>query len=120
MHAELHDLAALALLVVGGQVVFLLAVGDGDDVGGLVDAALELALVAEGIWVRVNWVYVGVSSLAKRRIGAVRAIDGVEEGVEETAAAFETGGVEDVVCLVEYAVLWVDDGVWRMSVDGCG
>jgi hypothetical protein len=79
---------------------------------------LELALVAEGVWVRVDRINIRVSSLAKRRIGAVRAVDGVEEGIEEATAAFETRGVEDVVGLVEYAVLWIDDGVWRGSVNG--
>lgn len=104
MQAELQELCALALLVLGWEVVFLLTVRDGDDIGRLVDTALELALVASWDWVwvdGVDWV----------DVLAVRAVDGVEERVQETTTTFNTGCVEDVVGLEENAVLWVDEWV---------
>jgi hypothetical protein len=42
LKTKLHELVALTLLVRGREVCFLTAVGDGDDVRGLVHAALEL------------------------------------------------------------------------------
>ena len=81
LHAELHELAALALLVVGRDVVLLLAVGDADDVGRLVHAALPLALVAQRVRVRVLGVDGRVTRLAECGVGAVGAVNGVEEGL---------------------------------------
>lgn len=65
MHAELHHLGALSLLVVQRQIIFLLAVGDGNDVGGFVNAALEFALVAKRIRIWIYWVDTGVTGLSE-------------------------------------------------------
>ena len=116
LHAELHHLSALALLVVGGQVVLLLAVGDGDDVGGLVDAALSLPLEATlGVGVLgVDW---GVAGLAKGAEGAVGTVEGIEESVQEASSTLTTGGVVGIVGLEDDAVLWVDDGVGDLEIE---
>jgi len=49
LQGELHELVALATDVVVWQVGFGLPVGGGDDVCGLVDAALECACGGEGL-----------------------------------------------------------------------
>lgn len=105
MHAEFHELVALALLVVGGEVVLLLSVGNGDDVRGLVDTTLSLTLVAGNDGVGVLRVNRGIASLTEGRVRAVRAVDGVQKSVEEPAPAFDTSRVKDVVSLEEDAVL---------------
>lgn len=44
LHAKLHELVALTLLVICWKIVLLLAVTDADHIRRLVDAALPLAL----------------------------------------------------------------------------
>jgi len=49
-------LIALSLLVVCREIIFLTAVRDRYDICGLVDAALQLALIPPRIWIRISWV----------------------------------------------------------------
>ncbi len=79
LHAELHVFVALAFLVGSGQVGFLTAVGYGDHIRGLVDSALQASLVAAWVGVGVGGVERAVAGFAEGRIGAVGAIDGVQE-----------------------------------------
>lgn len=89
----------------------MFAVGNRDDVCGLVDSALKFALVAQRVGIRVDRVNVCVTGLAECGVATVGSIDGVKEGVEEAAAAFETKGIEEIVCLKEDGVLRIDNGV---------
>ena len=66
--------------------------------------------------VRVRWVEWGVSSLTVSGEGAVGAIDGVEEVVEE-ALVDVIGLVDWVIGLEQDAVLWVDNGVGDLEVE---
>lgn len=111
LHAKLHELVALALLVVSRQVVLLLAVRDGDDIGRFVDTTLQFALVAKGVGIRIYWIDGGVTGLAESTVRAVRPINGIEEGVQETTSTLETRCIEDVVSLKKDAVLWINDRV---------
>lgn len=83
LEGELHQLAALALYVVVREAWLVPGVGDGYYVRGLVDAALELALVPPVVGVRVDGVAAlcscAVTCLAERAVGTVAAVDGVEE-----------------------------------------
>jgi hypothetical protein len=86
LQAQLHVLVALAVLVVVGQQVFYGAVRDGDHVGWLLDLALEATLVPNWRRVLVVWICrvraygVGtVTGLTEGTVGAVAAVDGVEE-----------------------------------------
>lgn len=102
LQAQLHDLVALALKVVCGQIALAATIRYGDDVGGLVDAALQLALVAVGV--RVGWVEAfrgsAVAGLAVGAVGAVAAVDGVEESVVETEVGRVEGRLVDLVVLI--------------------
>lgn len=91
------------------------AVGDGDYVGGFVDAALEGALVAGGIGIGVGRVERGVAGLSFGGEGAVGAVDGVEEVVEEAVEGV-VGLVDVVVGLEEDGVLGVDYWVGDLEV----
>lgn len=102
-------------MVRGREVGLLATVRDRNDVGGFVDTTLELALVASRCWVRVRWVEPRVSGLSKGGIATVRAINGIQEVVEEA--------LEDVVVLVDWVirleqncVLRVDDWVRDLEV----
>jgi hypothetical protein len=71
LETELHDLVTLPSLVVDVEVLTS-AVGDGDDIRGLVNSALQLALVTSslGVWVwRIDW---GVSSDWRDRLERFR------------------------------------------------
>ena len=104
------------MLVGGGKVGFLAAIGDGNDVGGFVDAALERAFVTASRRVRVGGVEWGVPGFAVGGEGAVGAVDGVEEVVEE---AFEgvVGFIDGVVGLEEDRILGVNDWVGDLEVE---
>ena len=119
LETKLHEFIALSLLVVGRQVIFLLAVGNGEDVSWLIDTALQFALVARWVWIGIYWIDGGVSSLSVSRVRAVTPVDGVKESVEEASATFDTLGVEDVIGLEQNAVLGVDDGyeIWKSRSD---
>lgn len=116
LESELHPFIALALLVVGREVRLLLSVRDGDDVGGLVDTALELTLESSwvGIWVAgvKSW---GVTSLTEGGIGAVGAVNAVKEVVEETGEVV-VGLVEIIIGLEQNGVLRIDDGVGELEI----
>jgi hypothetical protein len=72
LETELHELVALAAGVGGGEIGLSLAVGGGDDFGGLVDAAFADAFVAACYVVRVDEVDGGVvPSFAVGCVGAV-------------------------------------------------
>ena len=106
----------MALLVARGEVVFLPTVGDGDDVGGFVDTALEGSFVAAGLRVWVRWVEWRISGLAESAVRAVAPIDGVEEVVQESRICV-TCFVDVVVSLEEDGVLRVDDRVGNLKVE---
>ena len=53
---KFHELIALSLGIVDREILLGLAVGGAEDVGRPVDSALELALVAAFVRVRVLWV----------------------------------------------------------------
>ena len=101
MHSELHELVTLALLIVCGYIVFLFAVGDAYHICWCVDSALALALIAEWIGVWVYRIDGRITCLTKSGVGAVGAVDGVEEGIEKAAAVLEACGVEEIVGLKE-------------------
>lgn len=86
LQRELHPLVALALDVEIWEGGLVAAVGDGDHVGGLVDATLELALVAARVGIGILGVETGgfgaVAGLSEGTVCAVAAINGVEEGCE--------------------------------------
>lgn len=86
-----------------------------NDVRGLVDTALQASFVAAslGIWIRrVEW---AVTRLAKRRVRAIGAIDGIEEVVQEaTVVVVGFGGV--VIGLKKDGILGVDDGVGDLEI----
>lgn len=92
------------------------AVGDGNDVCRFVDAALEGAFVTGSSRVRVRGIEWGVSGFAVSGEGAVGAVDGVEEVVEE---AFEdvVGFVDGVVGLEEDRVLGINDWVGDLEIE---
>ena len=104
------------MLVGGGEVGFLAAVGNGDDVRGSVDAAFEGAFEAARGGIRVRRVKWGVSGFAVGGEGAVGAVDGVEEVVEEAFVGV-VGFVDGVVGLEKDRVLWVDDWVGDLEVE---
>jgi hypothetical protein len=88
LQAQLHVLVALAVLVVVGEQIFYRAVRDGDDIGRPIYAALEVTMVRyrrRHLMVRIYRVracLIGtVACLTKSAIGAVTAVDGVEEGL---------------------------------------
>lgn len=117
METEFHKLIALALLVVAGQLAFLLAVGDGDDVCGLVDTALEVAFVSAACGVGIHGVNAGeVAGLVEGGVGTVGAVDGVEKGVED-AEVLAAVGVDVVVGLEELDGLRIDKGVGEFEVE---
>jgi hypothetical protein len=105
LETELQDLGALTALVVDREVRFGATVTDGDDGSGLVNSALQLALVSArrvtGVW--VGWVQWRVSFLPECIEGAVASVNSVEEVVQET--------LEDVVPLVDRIVGLVEDGI---------
>ena len=115
LHAEFHEFVALALLVGGWEVGFLAAVGDTNNVGGLVDSALKRSLVAAWLGIRVWWVERAVAGFSKGGVRAIGAVNGVEKVVEE---AFEgiVGFVDVVVSLEEDAVLGVDDWIGDLEI----
>jgi hypothetical protein len=72
LKTKLHELVALSLLIIGREIVFLAAVGDGNDVGRLVDAALQRPLESAGIGVRVDGIESGIiAGLAECRVRAI-------------------------------------------------
>lgn len=84
LEAEFHKLVTLALLVIAGELVFLLTVGDGDDICRFVDTALEGAFVSASRGIGIRGIDAGkVASFVEGGVGAVGAVDGVEEGVED-------------------------------------
>lgn len=117
METEFHKLIALALLVVAGQLAFLLAVGDGDDICGLVDTALEVAFVSAACGVGIHGVNAGeVAGFVEGGVGTVGAVDGVEKGVED-AEVLAVVGVDVVVGLEELDGLRIDKGVGEFEVE---
>lgn len=78
MESELQKFIALALAVVDRQIGLRFAVRRTDNIGGLVNTALELAFIATSGWIwihRINaWI---VPSLAICTVGAIRAIESV-------------------------------------------
>lgn len=62
MEAEFEVFVALALLVIDGNIGFLAAIREGNDVCGFVNPALKLALVAAGAGVWVDGVTVAFSA----------------------------------------------------------
>ena len=104
------------MLIGGGEVGFLAAIGDGNDVGGFVDAAFKGAFITASSRVRVGGVEWGVPGFTVGGEGAVGAVDGVEEVVEE---AFEgvVGLVDGVIGLEEDGVLGVNDWVGDLEVE---
>lgn len=102
LERELHPFVALPLHVVVWPSVLAGPVGDGNDVCGLVDAALERACVAARVEVGIRWVEAfgggAVAGLAVGAVGAVAAVDGIEEGLWVSilftlAAGRECGGL---------------------------
>lgn len=117
LETEFHEFVALALLVVAGELVFLLTVGDGDDVCGFVDAALEVTFVSAGRGIGIRGVDAGeVAGFVEGGVGAVGAVDSVEEGVED-AEILGTRCVDVVVGLKELNGLRVDEGVGEFEVE---
>jgi hypothetical protein len=110
-HAELQPLGTLTTVVVDRLIVLNGAVRDGDDVGGLVDAAHLGLVVAIGMGVRiVRVVLLAIARLAERSRVAVAAVQGIEESVEFTPRLLEMGLVVHVIHLVVDNLLGIDDG----------
>ena len=113
LHAELHELGTLATLVRDGEFGLRATVRDGDHVRGLVGAAHARLVVPAGHVVRVHGVDV---VLAGWVLVAVRAIDGVQEGVEEAGRRVVVG-VDGIVGLEENRVLRPDQRVRDLEVE---
>ena len=88
LQAELHEFIALTLLIVCWKVSLLPAIGYRDDISGLVDATLQLALITTrgvvGVGRVEDWV---VACFAKGRVSAVGAVEGIEERVETSTCS---------------------------------
>jgi hypothetical protein len=118
LETKLQDLGALTALVVNGEVRLGATVTDGDNGRGLVDSALQFALVSAwrvaGVWVRrIQW---RVSFLSECVKGAVASVDGVEEVVQE-ALEDVVLFIHRVIGLVKDGVLGVDDWVRDLEVE---
>jgi hypothetical protein len=127
LESQLHELVALTLGVANGEVCFSLAVGGADDIGGLVDTALELAFVTPGCWVGVDgvnrWI---ITCLSVGRVCAVRlkqlaiavakdrcdtyTIESIKESVEQV-------GSRDLFWLINLIVDLVQSH--RLRIDQC-
>ena len=81
-----------------------------------IQGILYLALEAVAVGIRVLGIDSAVTSLAKGGISAVGAINSVKEGVKKALAELLAGGIIDIVCLEEDAVLWIDDWVGNLEV----
>lgn len=108
LQAEFHPLGALAALVRDGEVSLGAAVRDGENLGGLVDAALELAFVAAvgGI---------GVRRVQRGDLAAVGSIDSIQKGVQK-ATEVVVCCVIWIICLKENGVLRPDDRIRDLKV----
>lgn len=107
----------MSLLVVARELVFLLAVGDGDDVRRFVNPALEISLVSSGGRVWIDGIDASeVARLVVGAVGAVGAVDGVEEGVED-AEVLAAVCDDFVVGLEEREGLRVNEGVGEFEVE---
>lgn len=116
MKAELQVFIALTPLITDRETVLLATVADGDHAGRLVDTALELALVPARLRVGVGRVQRRVASLAKRAVGAVAAVNSVQEVVQEAVEGVVVF-IWHIVGLEEYAVLRPDDRVRNLEVE---
>lgn len=89
LESELHPFVALSFYVVVRPSGLVCPVGDGDDVCGLVHAALKLARVAAGVEVWIRWVETfglgAIAGLAIGAVGAIAAVDGIKEGLRVLA-----------------------------------
>lgn len=115
LQCQLHDFAALATQVRGRQIDLATAVRDGNNIAGLVQAALAFALVA-GLVVMVGVDGVAtlragaIARLPERRVRAVGAVEGVVEGIPETPPRRFWTRLADLVVLV----IGLEDH-WRIS-----
>jgi hypothetical protein len=125
----------LALLVIGWEIIFLLAVRNGYDIGRLVNATLEwLVIPDDWIWIRIFWIDLGISlfyvssnqrkaaylsiyCFSKSGIGTVRSIDSIKEGVQEPTAILQTLGICQIISLKDNTILWVDDRVRYLEIE---
>jgi hypothetical protein len=98
-------------LIVGGKVVLLLTVRDGNDIRRLVYTALQFALVALSVGVGVFGIERGIARLAESRVVAIGTINRVKEGVEEAWATLQALGIVHVVGLEENRLLGIRDGI---------
>lgn len=72
----------MTLLIRDRQELFLATIAEGNSVGDLVDSTLAGVVVATGPSVRILRINAGITSLAVSAEVAVRAVDGVQEGIE--------------------------------------
>ena len=110
LEAEFHVFVALAHLVEGGQVGFVVGVGGRDDICGCVAAAVFGTGVGAWVGVRVG-IYAVLGGVVAALVGAVGTVDGIEEVVEGCA-------LDEVTGLVECHLLGVDQshGVLQVEV----
>ena len=87
---QFHPLVTLPFIIANGNIVFRLAVRDADHCCGLVNAALELALVAAFGWIRVFRIFPAVTGDAVRSVIAVRAIELISSQNWRAIAEVET------------------------------
>jgi hypothetical protein len=110
LKAEFHKFVALPFLVRDWNVNFLAAIGERKDIRWFEDTALELAVVA--VWTGVGVLRVdtwSVAAFAIRTVGTVRAVDGIEEGVEAPCVCvIGPGLVVDVVYVPNGDYLRID------------
>lgn len=106
----------MPFLIISRHRPFVATIRNGNHIRGFVDAALQISLVPSFCWVWVWWI-VGV--VARDTIcgeSAVRAVDGVEEGIKkarEVVVRFVVG----VVCLEDNAVLRPDYRVGDLEIE---
>ena len=110
LEPEFEELVALPFLVRDWNVDFLAAIGEGKDIRWREDSALQLAVIA--VWTRVGVLWVdswSVAAFAIGTVGTVRAVDGVEEGVEAPRIrVIRPGLIVDVVHVPDGDRLWVN------------
>jgi hypothetical protein len=108
LHAKFHDFTALAALIGNREIGLGGSIRDRDHIRWLIDAALKLALIAALIGVRIRRI--------ERRDGiAVRSIDGIQKGVQESVEGVVIL-IDVVVCLEENRILRPDDGVRDLEI----
>lgn len=121
LQAQLHPLVTLALHVVVGPTGLAAPIANANNVGRLVHAALELALVSARVGIGIDRVEAlgrsAVACLTVGRIGAVTPINGVKEGVPETIEV--SGGLVILIILLEEnQALGIDQGPSGVKVKG--